>query len=363
MAEVNPYAATEAFYRQQNYSQGQRAEREQTAQNKLAQLYAANQDSRAASAEQRAQAGVDATQQDNAQKIDMQAREQVGVWANNLLSRQDIDDNARVQIIQQAAQNPATADVLRRAGIAQMDWANPEQVLRGLHGAAGWGVKVSEPFTLGPGQKRFGADGKPIASVAPNPQKGMRIQSDGAGGFSLYEGPDAEGVDLTTPTKNKLQEGAINAQAGIDRLAGVRTGFDPRWLTYKGQFSQYVNSIRSKAAGFPFVSNRYITEITGAAMGVEEAKRIVSTMPSLDDDPQSFQTKLDRVEERLKLVLARSVYTQRNGIKFDAIPIDQMKSIMNRRGDEIYRQKLAQTNDTNAARQATIAALNSEFYQ
>lgn len=288
--------------------------------------------------------------------------------------------------------HPDIGRILQSNGVTLPDITpqNVQELLAATGAEVGQGPavpKTPEPFTLSPGQQRFGADGKPIASVAPMPAKGMRIQSDGAGGFSLYEGPDASGIDLTNPSKNLLQTGSINAQSGIDRLSGIRQGFDPRWLTYTEQAKQYMNSIRAKAQGLPFVSkltpqensdlaafsrfksdttdnlNRYITEITGAAMGVEEAKRIISTMPSMQDSPAEFQTKLDRVEERLKLVLARSVYTQREGIKFDAVPIDQMRSIMNKRGDEIYKQHLAQLKDPAAAKAATVQSLESEFYQ
>jgi len=213
----------------------------------------------------------------------------------------------------------------------------------------------------------------------PKPQRGLRIQSDGQGGFSLYEGDGAQGVALTKPTEGKLQATAVDAQSGIDRLSGIRQGFDPKWLTYTEQAKQFANNVRQKAAGLPFVSklspqeeadlaafssfksdtldnlNLYIKEITGAAMGVEEAKRIVSTLPSLDDSPAAFQSKLNRTEERLRLVLARSVYTQKQGIKFDAMPIEQMRGIINRRGDELARE----LKDPAAVR----SALEAEFFR
>ena len=151
---INPYGA----FREARMQNEDRAA--QAVQNRLAQMYAANQDSRSASAEQRAQAGFDATQQANSAQIDMQAREQVAGWANNLLSRQDIDDNARVQIIQQAVQNPATADVLKRAGVAQIDWNNPQQVIQGIRSAAGWGAKSQQmrpPPTLNTQEGPYGS--------------------------------------------------------------------------------------------------------------------------------------------------------------------------------------------------------------
>jgi hypothetical protein len=58
--QVDPAAFQNAFYANQDWLARGRQEQAQTAQNRLAQMYAANNDARAASAEQRAQAGFDA---------------------------------------------------------------------------------------------------------------------------------------------------------------------------------------------------------------------------------------------------------------------------------------------------------------
>lgn len=365
--------------------------RDNVARNALAERQVANVEQNTAFQQQR----LSATDQIAAEQRAKAAEQEDSVKLHTAMQylANVSNDPARFQSTAQAMlRHPEIGRILGSNGVTIEDVTpqSVQELLAATGAQVGQGPAPApkpEAYTLGPGQKRFGPNGEVIASVDPNPQKGMRIQSDGAGGFSLYEGPDAGGVELGNPAKNALQTGAINAQAGIDRLSGIRQGFDPRWLTYKEQAAQYMNSVKAKAQGLPFVSrltpqeesdlsafsrfksdttdnlNRYITEITGAAMGVEEAKRIISTMPAMNDSPAEFQTKLNRVEERLKLVLARSVYTQRQGIKFDAIPIDQMRSIMNKRGDEIYQQNLAQVKDPAAARAATVQALESEFYR
>lgn len=281
--------------------------------------------------------------------------------------------------VPQSAQGKIAADL--KAGLL-----TEEQAAAAL---AGKPNKDGLKAIVGPGGKPVFVPESEAAGKTPyyKPAAGMRIKSDGAGGFELYQGDDAEGINLGKSAETQLQKGAIDAQAGIDRLRNIRSGFDPKWLNYKEQATQFVNSMKAKGQGLPFVSkltpqetsdltafsrfksdtldnaNRYIQEITGAAMGVEEGKRIISVLPNMDDDPASFEAKMDRVEERLKLVLARSVYTQKKGIKFDALSVDEMRSVMNKRGDELYRQNLATTKDPNAAKAQTVQALQSEFYQ
>jgi hypothetical protein len=246
-------------------------------------------------------------------------------------------------------------------------------------------VEKPQEFTLTPGAKRFRGN-QEIASVAPNAPRSMSMRSDGKGGFEFYDGPQG-GQPLTRPNESEVQAGAINAQYGLDRLAGIRAGFDPRWLTYKGQFGQFANEIRSKAQGLPFVpklsdearsdlsafsrfkgdtldnTNRYIKEITGAAMGIQEAKRIMASMPNMDDSPESFQAKMESVEDRLKLIIARAVYTQKRGVSYDTMTADEMRSLMNKRGNEIYKANLEQTRDPAAAQAATVQALEAEFFR
>lgn len=196
--QIDPAAYQNAFYANQDWLARGRQEQAQTAQNRLAQMYAANQDARAASAEQRAQAGFDANQQANASQIDVQAMEQVAGWASNLLSRQDIDDNTRVQIVQQAVQNPATADVLKRAGVAQIDWSNPQQVIQGIRSAAGWGQQSE--------QSRSGW------------VQSAQVLANGNIGYLTREG---KLVDTGQKAKEQLQ---IVQQEGAPAIANLRTG-------------------------------------------------------------------------------------------------------------------------------------------
>jgi hypothetical protein len=376
-----------------------RGMRQQAEEGLIRRSYMQNQDARAQRDQQlQEQAAV-------------QAQRQTAIGQIGNLAQQALQSPDPKQFVAAALQSPQYQPVFQQAGVdpSKIDLADPN-FGQSLQTWASFGPKQEaytlkegekrmlggkvvaevaakpETFTLGPGQTRY-ENGKAVASVAPNKAKTTRIKSDGQGGFELYEGPDEGGEAPTGPTVNKLQDAALGAQAGIDRLHSIRAGFDPKWLTYKEQAKQFATGIKARAQGLPFVSNlkpeeqsdlasfsrfksdtldnlsRYIKEITGSAMGVDEAKRIVASMPSMEDDPTSFSAKMDAVEERMKLVLARSVYTQKQGIKFDAMPVEQMKAVMNKRGDEIYQQALAQTKDPAAAKAQTVQALETEFYK
>ena len=85
--------------------------------------------------------------------------------------------------------------------------------------------------------------------------------------------------------------------------------------------------------------NRYIKEITGAAMGVEEAKRIISAQPNMDDGPTAFMAKITATQRAAELAVARTRLLRRDGFNgrpwdgnpetaAQVLPLDRMKSII-----------------------------------
>lgn len=64
--------------------------------------------------------------------------------------------------------------------------------------------------------------------------------------------------------------------------------------------------------------NRTIQDITGAAMGVEEAKRIRAQVPDVHDSPRMFQAKFDRLERNMTAAIAR--YNMWRNMGIDARP-------------------------------------------
>jgi hypothetical protein len=124
--------------------------------------------------------------------------------------------------------------------------------------------------------------------------------------------------DFGKPATNKLEEGMIDASDGIRRLERVRESFDPDYLTLGTKWSNIVSAGKEKLGmtlsgdekekledftKFKRTTlaniNRYIKDITGAAMSESEAKRITASMPNVDDSPSEFKTKLEDVTNEL----------------------------------------------------------------
>ena len=90
--------------------------------------------------------------------------------------------------------------------------------------------------------------------------------------------------------------------------------------------------------------NQTIKDITGAAMGVQEAERIIATLPNAGadifsgDSPTEFEAKLNNAITQTKYALARKQYSLRKGLNWENTPLDKMPSIINSRGAEIAKQ-------------------------
>ena len=91
--------------------------------------------------------------------------------------------------------------------------------------------------------------------------------------------------------------------------------------------------------------NERIKELTGAAMGVQEAERIMSSLPVPGqgifdgDSPTVFKAKLDNAIQQLKLVEARNAYIVRTGsVSLTDVPLSKMPKIINDKASEIAKQ-------------------------
>ena len=91
--------------------------------------------------------------------------------------------------------------------------------------------------------------------------------------------------------------------------------------------------------------NERIKELTGAAMGVQEAQRIMSSLPVPGtgifdgDSPTVFKAKLDNAIQQLKLVEARNAYIVRTGsVSLTDVPLSKMPKIINDKASEIAKQ-------------------------
>lgn len=190
------------------------------------------------------------------------------------------------------------------------------------------------------------AQQQPADPIVQTPAGPMPASKAKAFGFLLaYKGRGDAGRMLTEAADpSKLPKTVVDDVAKeeikntdlMGRLAQIQRGFDPKFLTYENQAKQYgiswLDKFDATRANLPPAEletharysafkrdvtenlNRYIKEITGAAMGVEEAKRIISSMPNMEDAPTQFKAKLDATVRASQLALARQRFLRTNGL-------------------------------------------------
>lgn len=179
-------------------------------------------------------------------------------------------------------------------------------------------------------------------------------------------------LDQSTPDKlgkeggNANDKRELNTTELLGRLGSIKKTFDPNFLTMEEQAKQYgVSWLDSSSylrgnipeetrANFKKYTtfkqntltnlNQYIQEITGAAMGVEEAKRIIAAMPNMNDSPDQFKAKMENVTQQSQLAVIRYRYLRTNGFTGDAnaaaktMSLDQMEGTMDKRANGLIDQ-------------------------
>lgn len=202
------------------------------------------------------------------------------------------------------------------------------------------------------------------------------------------------GMPLGKESSNKVDTGLLDTTSRVMRLNEIGSQFKPEYLTYATKGTNWWNAVKEKAgfdlsqqeksdltgfAGFKRNAvqnlNEYIQSVTGAAMSETEVPRIKAGVPNPGtgmfdgDSPTEFKSKFDDTIRQLKMAEARFAYIKRNGMSLtDAsgkpvISLDQMPSLMNKRGKEIEAGlKKSSPNVSDAElRKAVRAHLAREF--
>jgi hypothetical protein len=183
-----------------------------------------------------------------------------------------------------------------------------------------------------------------------------------------------DSASLGKHTQDKVGEKAFNTGELSARLDGIAGKFKPEYQTYETSARMGVlgvmdsfESLRSKippAERQKFAEytayrqesidnlSNYIKEITGAAMGIQEEKRIRMGMPDpVKDSPTQFQAKLENSMRMAKTALARHNYLIAKGYDpkalggdklGDVIKLDDMPRIINQRGAELKQKILSE---------------------
>jgi hypothetical protein len=167
---------------------------------------------------------------------------------------------------------------------------------------------------------------------------------------------------LSKPTSTKVEEQQLNTGDQIARLNNIQFSYRPEFLNPKFRATQEWNTLKDKYGTLPenekaqlaqfsqykqnSIQNLNLTikELTGASMGVQEAERIISSLPNPGtgifdgDSPTQFKAKLDNGIQQTKYSLARKQYALKNGLKWENIDLNQMPAIVNKRAAELAKQ-------------------------
>lgn len=168
--------------------------------------------------------------------------------------------------------------------------------------------------------------------------------------------------DLSKSTKGKLEEEILTTGNAITRLNQIKASYRPEyqnvkyraqsaWSELKDKFSSLPEAERNNLQGFVVYRqsalqnlNQTIKDLTGAAMGVQEAERIIAASPNAGtsvfdgDSPTAFQSKLDNQIKQVQYALARKQYSLNKGLRWESIPLERMPILINERGKEIAKQ-------------------------
>ncbi|WP_420411593.1 hypothetical protein [Roseibium sp.] len=171
-------------------------------------------------------------------------------------------------------------------------------------------------------------------SKAPS---GLELESDGKGGVRIATG----GKRLSATGDKAVEEKILNVQEERLRLNSIRDSVKDEYLTWTGDLKNGANWLRAKIDPNSLSDedrknytaytqwkqntltnvNLTIQSLTGAAMGVDEAKRIMASLPGLEDDAIAFKAKLDgalaEIDKKLDLYARQRGETPPSAIEQD----------------------------------------------
>jgi len=160
-------------------------------------------------------------------------------------------------------------------------------------------------------------------------------------GYQAGSGPGTEteaGALLTKPTQTKLEKDILSADNLLDQFKATGAKFEPRWLTFGGQAKQFGAGVAEKAgvklsvpakadlakysefkSSAVRILNDYINRITGAAMGIQEEKRIRKGVPDPETDSATeFVNKTRATVRELLAVRARAQQAMERGLEVES---------------------------------------------
>jgi len=284
---------------------------------------------------------IDATINAGMSMADRIARERLEYEKNkpaSALAQLYADEDTWRRAQGEAANGGSTSDA-SGVSVAPMPSPYAQRILREKYGAPPEGFQWSE-------------SGKPVPMPEVLAQR-ERERKASASNINVAGGDLA----LGKPAQGKVDEGLLDTSAALMRVERIGKEYKPEWSTYAKQGEMGFQAFREKLGGkltpdkqrelASYTSwrasaldnmNRTIKDLTGSAMGVEEAARIMSTLPNPDDSPSQFQRKLEDAKQQTRMALARLTYIKRNGLGMESVPLDRVPSLINDRGAAVEQE-------------------------
>ncbi|PPD07132.1 MAG: hypothetical protein CTY28_10135 [Hyphomicrobium sp.] len=207
-------------------------------------------------------------------------------------------------------------------------------------------------------------------------------------GRALFDQISKENPDgWQKPATNTIEERMLTSGEAGARLSSIRQRFKPEFLNIEKRAGFAWNALAEKISEKAITPeqkaelveysafrsdaidnlNQYIKEITGAAMTIPEAQRIMQAVPNAGqtwydgDSPSQFKGKLDATMQRLLMVQARATFAKKTGRPWSQIPLEQMNGIIQNKTDELQGMFQQQGLKGDELRNAVKQGLKQEF--
>jgi hypothetical protein len=173
---------------------------------------------------------------------------------------------------------------------------------------------------------------------------------------------------MTGPTRNLVQKNMLNTASLRGQVSDISRQFKPefqqsgtrigmQWTALKDKFGkgevtpedkQSLSDFTQYRASAAQMFSNVLKEMSGVAVNPTEFKRAETYLPNPGtgvfdgDSPTELEAKTTRLKEFTDKAIAKYHYINTRGFTVDDVDIDQMPSIMNRRGAELEQEIKAQ---------------------
>ncbi|MEM7667402.1 MAG: hypothetical protein AAF250_16245 [Pseudomonadota bacterium] len=197
---------------------------------------------------------------------------------------------------------------------------------------------------------------------------GTRGQNDGLSksGYTNVEKQELAARDgvarLNAITAELADPAFMESLTGLGGLRARGLALADKWIpgSLSEEQTQWLSSVSGARSKVLTNVNKTIQALTGAAMGQQEAQRIIGTLPNPDDSPTQFMAKLQSAVEMSRAAVARYELWRREGLGGSPRALGSIEDIqrqMNARAEELARQ----VDSGDMSMEEAEAAFSAEF--